>query len=195
MGQFLSSERILREFYTLTNNGIVFDLDLSRRSDLGVLRDGEQVVMVLTNDEVNERKRWADNKARISDGIEDNRLLRNWRYHWSDKAEDLLRLQIAAPILDPNPNQVSHRSAIAEQQRAGRMYPPQLHKWEEFRTHVANFNADNTRLLQGNQRRKANMAVKKSFTDNVLLTDELGEQHYLKSTAMLCLQEAGLANA
>ena len=74
MGQLFSSQLILREFNTLSNNGVVFDLDLSMRSDLGVRQDSTGVV-VLTKDEVMERQRWKDNKKQIQKAGKENEVV------------------------------------------------------------------------------------------------------------------------
>ena len=111
---------LLRQYNTLSNVGVVFNLDLSRRSDLGVRTDDNNRRLVLTEDEVNERRAWRECKRTFLDAILNVDLL-NPR---GNNTEDLLGLQVAAPVLHADASQVSTRSAI-EEARANRWYPPE----------------------------------------------------------------------
>lgn len=134
MGNLLSSERQLREFNRLSNGGIVFGLDLSERADLGERTTEDNSTLVLTQDEVNERTAWEAAKRQIQKLTEGAVLLKNR----GRRTEDLLRLQIAAPVLHKDPARVSARSAIGET-GTKRWYPPQLSAWTTFEQLVENF--------------------------------------------------------
>ncbi|CAB9524249.1 expressed unknown protein [Seminavis robusta] len=58
MGHAFSLPGKLREYNRRTNNGRVFDRDLSLRTDLGVRHDNNNDTLVLTNDEVRDREEW-----------------------------------------------------------------------------------------------------------------------------------------
>jgi hypothetical protein len=49
--------RFYRYYAEVSNDGVVFDLDLSERTDLGFRRD-ERTTIFLTADEVKERLNW-----------------------------------------------------------------------------------------------------------------------------------------
>lgn len=190
MGNLLSTstEQQLRPYNRLSNEGIVFNLDLSRRSDLGVRRDDNNTGLVLTQEEVDERRAWEESKSDIQMGLDRVNLLKPGEKN----TEDLLRLQVAAPVLHTDPSRVSTRSAIAEAQ-ANRSRPPQLSAWENFEQLVASFVIPNDKLrLEGASRVKAGKKVMLSFDDDHPLTDEIGEQLYLGRTAMASLAQARL---
>ena len=179
---------LLRQYNTLSNAGVVFNLDLSRRSDLGVRTDDNNRRLVLTEDEVNERRAWSECKRTFSDAIANVDLM-NPR---GKNTEDLLGLQVAAPVLHADPSQVSNRSAIGEA-RANRWYPPEISAWANFEELVTNFVIPEDKVhLEGRSRRLAGRYVSVSFLDNSPLTDEIGEQFYLGLTAIASLVEARL---
>ena len=145
MGQAVSIPGKLREYNQLTNNGRVFDRDLSLRTDLGVRNDGDNENMVLTDDEVRDREAWRAMKRRGF--FKGSSLLHvklgpfYYERSRSVRAEKLLQLQVTAPVLNPNPGEVSSRSAIAEP-RADRWYPPSLSSWDSFPALVSEFTSD-----------------------------------------------------
>ena len=179
------TERVLREYNELSNNGVMYDLDLSKRPDLGVREDEQHNKLVLTNDEVRERERALEIKEEI------NWKLRRFSFlnRRGKQIEDFLRLQVAFPVLHPDPKRASARSSIAEA-RADRWYPPSLSSWKNLPTLVENFHSDAT--LEGRSRSFASRAVEDSFTNMDELVNESNEQGYLRVTAMLGLKKAGL---
>ena len=120
---------ILNGFYSpinrVTNDGRVFDRDLSKSSDLA-----------LTDGEVRDRHKWMAQKgsfmAKFGSAIVREGLVARLG------KRSILHARILAPILHPDPTAVSGRSAIAES-RANRTYPPKLASWNQFPAIVARF--------------------------------------------------------
>lgn len=180
-----ATERKLREYNKLSNNGVMYDLDLSKRPDLGVREDEQNNKLVLTDDEVMERERALLIKGEIAEKL----LPLSFLNRRGKQVEDFLRLQVAFPLLHPDPKRVSARSAISEA-RADRWYPPSLFAWENLPTLVENFHSDAT--LEGRSRVEASRAVESSFADMDELVNEIDEQIYLRRNAMHGLKKAGL---
>lgn len=180
-----ATERKLREYNKLSNNGVMYDLDLSKRQDLGVREDEQNNTLVLTDDEVRERERALLIKREIAEKL----LPLSFLNRRGKNVEDFLQLQIAFPLLHPDPKRVSARSAISEA-RADRWYPPSLYAWENLPTLVKNFRSDGT--LEGRSRIEASRAVENSFTDMDELVTEIDEQIYLRRNVMHGLKKAGL---
>jgi len=109
----------------------------------------------------------------------------------SRRAEELLQLQVAAPVLHPDPCKVSNRSAIAEA-RADRWYPPSLSSWDYFPGFVSNFTSNIVMEGGNGQKTRAWEDLSMSFSARTLIADEISEQVYLHAHVMTGLQRAGL---
>jgi hypothetical protein len=104
MGNINAIERFYHHYADLTNNGVVLNLDLSVREDLGP-RVEEWGAIVLTAVEVEERKEWRNRKLDQIASYYDDR-----KFPIVKSREDFMRLRVIAPCLDPDPPSLSARS-------------------------------------------------------------------------------------
>lgn len=121
MGNSLADS--VRFFDERTNNGIVLDLDISERDDLGP-RQVAGVKLVLTSDEVTERTNW----VRIRGELEAELLYRRSNFLTQ---EEILQRRVAAPVLNPQPEKPSEQSKPSEQ-LIGRIYAHRVEVWDKF---------------------------------------------------------------
>lgn len=187
MGIFYSKIQSISKFYKFfvdeTNDGVVLDLDISRRTDLGVRKNGNAVV-ILTTDEVQERRDWNRSKEEISEYYGYNRspVFPN---HLSQ--EEFLNLRTAAPCLTESSRLVSERSPSSAF-RQHRHYPKEIQVWHDFRPSVEQFKAGAQQVVPN----KSVGQVRGSLNDLGLCAHERSEEDYLDKRVLQPLMVAGL---
>ena len=159
-----------------TNNGRVFDTDLSELDELPVKH--------LTAAEVTERKHWREAMQRIYDHYDDMDSPR------VSTTELLLQQRVMVPNLGSM--SVSSRSQFKEARR-GRRYPPTISAWDGFKQRVEAFQPQHKEL-----RPKYSDIFQLSMFDTspkMMLCEEKDEEGYMLSVLRKSLMTAGLMGA
>jgi hypothetical protein len=178
MGNSITS--FFKYYVDVANDGVVLNLDLSLRTDLGPRSDGRQHI-VLTQDEIRERQEWIAKKELILQHYSS----RNFPIVASQ--EDFLKLRILPPSLGPGPGRGSSRSAPSEF-RAHRHYPRRIHVWNAFQSSVEVFGVNSHRSLSDGAVR----GVRGSFLDDAELGTERLEEAFLFNRVLQPLRSASL---